>query len=397
MHKFFFRHNLLLFVLFLMLLPLPLALISNLFGPHVIFKWMAADYRLGGMTNESSPPPLNFAQIRSHEIQHHLEKQITNHLPLRSFFIHLNNQIYYSFFQKSYLDDGRMVIGKSKQLYEIEYINSYCGRVSRDAKALTAWADKIKRISNLFEEQGKVFIYLITPSKAESLPEQIPERFHCNKKMMSQHVEVMENLLRERHINYINGSKLMKEARKQYGLDMFPRGGIHWNTLGAAVVANAIIKVINNHGCKIKPIEFDFQITKDPQGQDRDLVWLLNLLHPDDSYPVPLLTYKNNQQKNPMKLTMIGGSFLERIIDVFMANKTFSHISDYPYFRLGKVEYEPEKKPMKLETNLAATNFIDPILASDIIILEENSALTLSGHGQLFYSTLIEHNKREVS
>lgn len=358
---------------------------------------MAADYRLGGMIKELTPPPLNFSQIRSHDIQHNLEKKITNHLPLRSLFIHLNNQIYYSLFQKSYLDDGRMVIGKSKQLYEIEYINSYCGRVSRDPKALTAWADKIKTISNFFEQHGKIFIYLTTPSKAESLPEQIPGRFHCNKKMASRHIEMMEKLLSERHINYINGTKLMEEARKQYGIDMFPRGGIHWNTLGAAKVANAIIEVINKKELKLKPIEFDYHITKDPQGQDRDLVWLLNLLHPDDSYPVPVLTYKEYQQTMPLKLTMIGGSFLERITDVFMANKTFSRITDFPYFKLGKVDYEPGKKPIKQDTNLAAKDFLEPILSADVIVLEENSALTLSGHGQLFYSTLIAHNKKEVT
>lgn len=393
MFKLMLRHNFIWILILLLALPLPLTMLTQLFGPRAIFKWMAHDYRLGGMTKPTPKMDFKFSGVTNHEVQHDLEKRWTNQLSLRSLFIRLNNQIYYSFFKKSYLDDHRMVIGKSEQFFEIEYINSYCNRSGRTEEMLIAWADRLKKLNDYFAKKGKVFIYLITPSKAEYSPEFIPNRFHCQKGNVSHHVMKMRQLLTERQVNFIDGTQLMEQGRMKYGVDMFPRGGIHWNTLGATLVANAIIDHLNKQGKNLDAISFDYQMTKDPQGQDRDLVWLLNLLKPDDRYPVPVLKYAKKDDNSSQKLCFIGGSFLEKLIDVFRENKTFSHIVDYRYFKLGQIDVDHDKKPVEVATNLDSKTLLDPLYESDIVILEENAALTVSGHGQLFYTYLLNHQK----
>lgn len=388
MLKIILRHNLIWLILLFIILPIWLAIFTSLFGPRAIFKWMAHDYRLGGMIQETNPPALNFSHIRNHEVQQFLEKTISEHLPLRSLFIRINNQIYYSIFNKSYMYSGQMVIGKSNQLFEIAYINSYCGKDNRTDEKLIAWADKLQSLSLFFEKKGKTFIYLITPSKAEYFPEKIPDRFACKEKKLT-HIERLEKLLKERHIKFVNGSSLVKNSKNTYGVDLFPQGGTHWNNLGAVLVSNAIIAEINKNSTnKIDPIAFDYKVTENPQGQDRDLLWLLNLLHPNDHYPIPELNYKSPSTRNStINLALIGGSFLEKLIKIFQVNHTFSSIVDYPYFKFRKLKFERDKETETQYSNNSVTQ-LDSILAADVIILEENSEMTLSEHGELFYSKL---------
>lgn len=388
MLKLILRHNLIWLILLIVILPIWLAILTSLLGPRAIFKWMLPDYRLAGMIKHVTPPVLNFSHIRTHEVQKYWEINFSEHLPLRSLFIRMNNQIYYSLFNKSYMYSGQMVIGKSNQLFEIAYINSYCGKDNRTDEKLLEWADKLQSLSQFFEKQGKIFIYLITPSKAEYFPEKIPNRFACKEKKLTP-TERMERLLKERHIKFVNGGSLIKNSKHTYGVDLFPQGGTHWNNLGAVLVSNAIISEINNNSTKkIQPIAFDYKITKNPQGQDRDLLWLLNLLHPNDHYPIPELNYTSPSVKNSnVNLVFIGGSFLEKLIKIFQTNHTFSSIIDYPYFKFRKLKFEGNKQCETQYTNDSVAQ-LDSILAADVIILEENSEMILSEHGELFYSKL---------
>lgn len=390
MRKLLLRYNLILVILMMMLLPAILALIVTLLGPRAIFKWMAHDYRLGGLTKEIDAVPFDFSHIKSHSTQKYLEDWVTYRLPMRSLFIRMNNQIYYSLFKKTFTDNGRMVIGKSNQLLEIEYIDSYCGRTVRTPQQLTEWADKLKIMSDFFHKQGKTFIYVTTPSKAEYMPLAIPDRFHCKSTGISQHVQQLEALLKERKVHYVNGSSLMQTATKEHKTPMFPRGGIHWNMLGASIGANAIINTINAEGhMRLYPLDFRYSLTKDVVGQDGDMMWLLNLLRPNYHYTVPAVTFESKHvTEKPLTAVCIGGSFLEKIIDIYMQNKTFSKMSYYRYFKLNKTDYEKDKKPVIQAVDTNSAHDFKAILSADVVILEENAALTISNHGQLFYNVM---------
>jgi alginate O-acetyltransferase complex protein AlgJ len=390
MRKLLLRHNLIIALLILLLLPGALALLVTLSNSHIIFKWMTPNYKLNGMTTETASPSFNLLQIKSHTVQKYIEDKITNQLPLRSLFIRLNNQLYYSLFKKSYSEQGQVIIGKSNQLIIRGDIDTYCANKARKITELTEWADKLSALNTFFKKRNQLFVYVITPSKAEYMPDMIPDRFHCKNNGMASHLQKIEQLLTERHILYVNGTSLMADATKQYNTPMFPRGGIHWNTLGASLGVNATIETINhaNHSF-LSPALFSYTITQEPKGQDRDMLNLLNLAHPDDNYPVPMVDFKPAlSSAQPVSVACIGGSFLRQMIDIFLQNKTFSKISFYRYFKLDKTDFEGNKSPIKQDVDLSYANTFADILAANVVILEENSSITVSNHGQLFYATM---------
>jgi hypothetical protein len=152
-------------------------------------------------------PGLDAKHFSNRAFQQYFEELTTKKLRMRNFFVGTSNQFYYSVFKKSFAENSHVIIGKNNQLFEILYILSYCrlSNLNHDQSDLLVWADKIKKLSDYFEKQSKTFIYLITPSKVEYMPNAIPDRFPCLREGISMHVKQIVRLLEERGVRYING------------------------------------------------------------------------------------------------------------------------------------------------------------------------------------------------
>ena len=357
-----------------------------------LFDFNLNDYynkQLWGIVENLHKPQINIKNLISHDIQKYYEQLFTNNLPLRTLTIRLSNQIYYSLFKKSYSYNNQIVIGKNKQLYELAYINNYCGLNNPpfDEVYLLNWANILKELNDFFIRKGKKFIYVITPSKAEYLPSDIPNRFHCDKHGISPHVKTLEAFLSERGIHYISGPHLMIQATKEYKTSMFPRGGTHWNYLAGGVAANAIIQTINQLGIPtLKPLTFNYKLKK-PEGTDVDLTELLNLFKANKKYLVPKLDFKLSPI-NSISLAIVGDSFSDQFLDAFLKSDTFSKIDFYRYFKFSKTEYKKNSDPLVEDVNINSAHVLDSILAADVVILEENTLNTMSEHGLLFHNLM---------
>src|SRR5579862_3275267 len=106
------RHNFLWLLLLLLFLPGLLGTYRLLFHNH-LFKWTEAHYHLYGVTDAIAPKtPFHLKHFLSHDIQHYTEDLLTTHLPLRSWFIRISDQYYYSIFKTSYSYNNNIIIGK---------------------------------------------------------------------------------------------------------------------------------------------------------------------------------------------------------------------------------------------------------------------------------------------
>ncbi|MDR3476822.1 MAG: hypothetical protein P4M14_02175 [Gammaproteobacteria bacterium] len=395
MKNLFFRYNLL-WILLLAIVFLPTALVRLKHAPHhrhnPLLKIL--DVELTGVTDTITPPPFDLAHIRSHEVQKYLEDKWTKNLPMRNWLVKLNNQIFYSWLKKSYSINGQLVVGKSNQLFELAYIKDHCdfeNALARKKSDLPAWADKVKKMSDYFHAQGKTFLYVMTPSKAEYMPEAIPNRFHCKATDTNVLINYMEKLLTDRKVPVVNTANLMQPATQYYKTPMFPEGGTHWNYLGASVGANAIINAINqNSVTPLPPLRFQYHLTNAPEGTDTDLFSLLNLLKPTLTYRVPKVEYLlQTPAHRAMTATIIGGSFCGQLIDAFLKNRTFSEVDFYRYFKLEHSHFiNATEPPLIKPVNPNEMASLDAILNADVVILEENSAVIGSNHGDLLFNTL---------
>ena len=88
------------------------------------------------------------------------------------------NQIYYTLLGTA--GSERVVVGSQRQLLDLSYLVEYCGR---DLEVLRttgeAWAARIRQMQDFFEDHGKLFLYVITPSKVAQYPQIIPDGYTC--------------------------------------------------------------------------------------------------------------------------------------------------------------------------------------------------------------------------
>jgi alginate O-acetyltransferase complex protein AlgJ len=331
-------------------------------------------------------PGFSKKSLASHEFQKYTETLFEKNIRLRKKIISIHNQLYYSLFKRTFAVDSSVIIGKNKQFFVLSYILDYC-KSTKDPSALIRWADQIAQLDRYISSQGKTFLYIITPSKAEQMPEVIPNRFHCKQTGIKDAVYQMDELLTERKVTHINGPDLMTKASLTYHMAMFPAGGVHWNWLGAAVEARAIIHALRfKTHFNLPNMQFTYIMTK-PQviDTDNDMLVLTQLWEFLFQEKVPQVRFHNSLYNGkPIKLSVIGGSFNWSLNKIFLKNKIFSEIDYYFYFNKHQRVFKPYQ-----ELDWTKNIDIAEILQADVIILEENSSLLVSDHGRRFYEKMM--------
>lgn len=352
------------------------------------FKQFHKDFR--GDSENIKYPGFSKKSLQSHDFQKYTETLFEKNIRLRKKLISLNNQLYYTFFKKSFAENSTLVVGKNDQLFELNYILDYC-KTTKALSELTIWADQIAALNDYITSKGKTFLYIITPSKAEHMPETIPERFHCKSKGIKDAVYRLDELLTERKVPHVNGPELIKNATNTYNMPMFPKGGIHWNWLGSTVEAAAIVDTLRlTTPFPFPQIQFTYVMGKPRIGDtDRDILSVAQLWESAYKYKVPQIQFLNPAYRGkPLKLSVIGGSFNWSLNRIFLENKLFTEVNYYFYFNRHEKLFTPNQK-----INWSDTINTADILKSDIIILEENSAVLVSDHGRRFFEKIMAMNQ----
>jgi hypothetical protein len=108
--------------------------------------------------------------------------------------------------------------------------------------------------------------------------------------------------LQSKGINVVDARAALEAARfGRLPAELFPRNGTHWNWLGAATAANALVDKVRSLGLPDLPhLSYDVTIEPDelPNSFDRDLSDLLNLLITPRGDPSPILRIKARQTKS---------------------------------------------------------------------------------------------------
>jgi alginate O-acetyltransferase complex protein AlgJ len=340
---------------------------------------------VAGVFREAAPN-LTIESLLSYKFQTHVSRTIGTLSPLYRPAIRWKNQIYYSLFGTS--GSPNVLVGRGRQLFQKEYLDDYC---SRDLATFTpqaeAWAESIRAMQDSFEARGTTFLYLITPSKPAVYPEMLPAGLNCPARPYDRQnkVAVYRRMLDRHGIHYVDAATLIAEAREEYPISMFPRGGIHWNTLAASIAAQAVTDELNRlHGSPIlTPFTFSFERSWQPQGSARDLMDLLNLIWPDTHYEVPVVTYHSAERDvcQPARITEVGGSFLFELDDSLAQVACPPEISDWFYWDLKHFRYPGgTAKPLPVDAGERRQALMEDL---DVIIFEENEAgIPKTGHGQ---------------
>lgn len=322
-------------------------------------------------------PELSFEAVRDGRFQRAVATIIGESLPIRPPLIRLNNQIALSLFGE--LNVPGMMVGAHGQLIETAYLSEYCGRRNDLAESLANRMIPILRnIQAYYKSRGGVFLYVITPSKAAHLPEDFVDRMDCPSTAAARTNQIPDyaERIRKAGIAVFDAATFIHGLKGTYPVDLFPRGGIHWNSLGVARSVLEILKAINQQiGDQNLPLfDFDVAISDVPQGSDRDLVDLINVMVPPLDYPVPKLTYRLagacEAQPTRSEAAVVGDSFMHGPTELLTRAACLPKLNLYFYLRLGQFSGVPH---MRVKPNLSDQDLL-ALRDVKLLLLEENES-----------------------
>ena len=330
---------------------------------------------LAGITISEKRPQLTIDSWMSGQYQIQFTRWFSQRFGLREIFVRLNNQIFYSLFDKSYMYDQKIIVGKKKQLYERAYIDDYTKHIFPMTPAqMNSLVEQIAEIQNLFKKHGVAFLVLITPSKAYTYPEYIPDSFFYNPISQQRNYDLILPLLEHYKVNYIDGQKITLQAKSTEIYPLFCQGGIHWNYLCAYYTIAKLITTIEALTEKDLPhIQCSkVQVDTNPTGSDKDLATLLNLAIPPTCYisPHPVFTAMESRGGNKNNLVFVGGSFIFVMADILWVNKIFNQIDFYCYYKTNHFVYPENKEASLYDAN--NINWNTEFLNKDAVVLEIN-------------------------
>ncbi|MBV9812091.1 MAG: hypothetical protein JO326_05035, partial [Acetobacteraceae bacterium] len=191
-------------------------------------------------------------------------------------------------------------------------------------------------------------------------------------------------------VRFVDTASPVAAEERHYGISMYPLGGIHWNALAAALAARQVIAALNAQpdAPPLGALDWTWHMSDKPEGEERDLLDILNLRFADWRYTVPHLTYDAAPAGicRPAHITEVGGSFL------FALDRALSHLACPPaiamwfYWEKRLQEYPADRATMP---PLDAAARRQSLRDADIVIFEENEASgPVSKHGEQMMAEL---------
>ncbi len=327
------------------------------------------------------PAPWTLDAFLAGETQKAVSNNLGRSLPVFPISVRAKNQLVFSLFGESAASG--VVIGRNGELFEQIYIDEYCRRGDApDPEHIESWAEAIQATQALFESAGKSFVYLVSPSKAARYADDLPPLV-CPARAAKAPDKMLPYLsaLRGRGVRFVDGPGLITARQADFATPLFPRGGTHWGSLGAALALREI--TLAPTASPIGAFSFEASPAPEAMGSDRDLVDLLNLLSPDVSYPTSVITRAGapGDCARPPRVLALGGSFLNQILIAATQAPCPPDIDYWFYMRtenlsveLGHFRRPPGDVSKGQRQSTDAGTLAENIRAADLVILEENEA-----------------------
>ncbi len=364
--------------------------LANLWNYAVERDWPKLRIRssqpLNGLA-AAKPTPWTLDAFLAGDTQRAVSTNIGRTSPVFPISVRVKNQAMYSLFGVS--GASNIAIGREGQLFGWEYVDEFCARGADapDNAGLDRWAGAIAEIAAAAKARGKGFVYLVSPSKPAHLPQFLPAGRRCPALGRSgaarAKVEPFRAALEQRGAPYVDGARLMDAEAPRYPIDLFPRGGTHWNLLGAALALRDITRILDGQPSGSPVGRFDFVWAEDDfaKGTDRDLLDLLNLFWPDDHYPNAVIEGRGKGGGCPRapRILMAGDSFMRELI-VVAAQAPCPPTIDYWFhmrdegggFTLSRYVTRPGEIGNGLRLPAELAQLPESFLRADAVVLEEN-------------------------
>ena len=268
---------------------------------------------------------------------------------LNSFYIKLNNQLFYSIFQES--ATKTIVAGKDNYLFEKKYIDSYLGNDFKGEAALDSVIKNLKSVQTYLEANNSEFVLLLAPNKARVFHEYFPYKYRHVKPGRTNY-DYFINALKKNNIHHIDFNTWIESLKVSDEL-LFSKYGTHWSAYSSVLATDSLFKYIAYK----KGLSKDFVVldsltyTTEFRELDNDLAWGLNLNWelPDIQYCYPTYHIKEDLRFKKIKWLAIGDSFYWNIYNIINNKKVFNNHSFWYYNKLLYPQSTIKETPINKE------------------------------------------------
>jgi hypothetical protein len=317
-------------------------------------------------------PHLNIKKWFDASYQESMEKYLNEAFGLRNYFVRLNNQIAFTFFKKAKANG--VIVGKHNYLYEENYIRAYYGEDFIGEDSILHRMKRLKFIQDTLQKMNKQIVMVLAAGKGSYYPEYFPDKYNTEKGKTN--YEYYVKFARETGVNYIDFNRFFLENKNLSPYPLYPRYGIHWSYYGACLVADSLIRYLEEkegfHFANISLNEIKWAKANDV---DYDIADGMNLFfelrRPEMAYPQMSIS-RDTTHSGPNVL-VISDSFYWVLYNMGIS-KAFAKDNFWFYNK----EIYPESFTSPAETSHSSIR--DEIAHHDVIVIMGTEA-TLPSFG----------------
>lgn len=326
--------------------------------------------------------PTGLADVLNGRMQAAVGRGIGGFMPLYPAAVRLRNDLEFTLFGVS--AEPSIVVVRDDALLEQVYIDDWCSRsVASFVPGARLWAQAVRRMQDAAERRGQTFLYVLTPSKLAQYPALLPSSCPCRSTTADRDglVPAWMALLRQVGVHTVDTTAIVRALHGTVPFRLYPRGGIHWNWVGAAAATQAVLQAVDRQrpGALV-PFGFTWHMAP-PDSTDSDLALLMNLSRVPDREPTPSLVLHSagaSDRCRPLRVAIVGGSFTVRIAGLLGRTACAPSFDGYLYWHSGHLTWSRDGH--------LTQGSVDPVQRAaalrdaDVLLYEENEQLL--GHAE---------------
>lgn len=255
-----------------------------------------------------------------------------------SFFLHdrmvqAYNQIRYSCFNEA--SEG-WIIGKEGYIFDKTQTTNYVkGVITGTDDEFNEYAHKVYMLQEELRKEGKTFIYIISPIKAQLCQEYLSDSYAAvledSQNIKSNDYEKLKAAFDANGVIYFDALNTLQSIKDQGIYPTYGPTRTHWTNYATAMAMSDVFKDMSQIYDMKFPQFYLEPFHTEPDGSDIELATLMNLKWYETNQN-PYDTYVHYTQKSDGKLFLFGTSFSGQITSVLSRDsQAFDEIDYYVY------------------------------------------------------------------
>jgi hypothetical protein len=356
-------------VAFVAVLSLPLAQQQFGFAPVI---------GLGGVVDQGpSEVPVTLASWHGGDLQAGIERRIDQQLGLRDWMVRIDNQLKFSLFG---VTKRPVVGGPGGWLVEDGYLTSRTHLWGQQGAQILFLAFQFLQAQAVLREHGVTLLLLVSPSKAETLPEHLPLAYRLvDAANHRRHLDLLRGVFERVALNHLDAQALCEQWRDQEPeFPVFPRAGTHWSRIAASRVAVRLLDELERLA-GVDLVNLDLgpsAMGKGPGPSEDDMAVLANLLDRTalaDPMPIPNPQRRPGDAGTPPSVLLVSSSFAWLLADAICDPAVTSRLTLFYYFK-SAYDWIDGKRGEKRPIDFDPAALRAEILRHRFVVVECNAA-----------------------